>query len=83
MLNSTTIDQLAQSISDMLPTELISLKEDAEKNLKALLQQKLSQLDLVGREEFDAQQAVLVRTRIKLEELEKTLKTLEKTLSKR
>jgi len=50
---------------------------DLEKNLKALLGRHLAQLDLVGREEFDIQRAVLLRTREKLEKLEAQVAALE------
>ena len=48
--------------------------------IKALLQSMLSKLNLVSREEFDAQQAVLLRTRTKLEQLEKQLAELQAKL---
>jgi BMFP domain-containing protein YqiC len=47
--------------------------------LKALLQARLARLDLVTREEFDAQLAVLQRTRAKLDALEKELEALRQT----
>ena len=53
------------------------MQEDVQKNIHTLLQGALSRLDLVTREEFDAQSQVLARTREKLEKLEKTLKELE------
>ena len=48
-----------------------------EKNLHALLQSSLSRLDLVSREEFEVQKAVLAKTRSRLEELEKRVAELE------
>ncbi len=48
-----------------------------KRELHLALQSALGRLDLVTREEFDAQQAVLARTRKKLEQLEKTLADLE------
>ena len=48
-----------------------------KRELHLALQSALSRLDLVTREEFDAQQAVLARTREKLEQLEETLANLE------
>ena len=50
---------------------------DLEKNLRALLQSAFARLDLVTREEFDAQREVLARTRAKLAELEAKLAELE------
>ena len=48
-----------------------------KRELHLALQSALSRLDLVTREEFDAQQAVLARTREKVEQLEETLANLE------
>ena len=48
-----------------------------KRELHLALQSALSRRDLVTREEFDAQQAVLARTREKLEQLEETLASLE------
>lgn len=50
---------------------------DIEKNLRVLLAGLFSRLDLVTREEFDAQREVLVRTRERLEQVEARLAELE------
>ncbi|MFX1671161.1 accessory factor UbiK family protein [Paraburkholderia sp. A2WS-5] len=50
---------------------------DVERNVRAMLSQGFSKLDLVTREEFDAQTQVLVRTRQRLEELERRVAELE------
>ncbi|MGZ8289913.1 MAG: accessory factor UbiK family protein [Telluria sp.] len=51
--------------------------KDIEKNVKAMMTQGFSKLDLVTREEFDIQSQVLAKTRAKLEALEKRLAELE------
>jgi BMFP domain-containing protein YqiC len=56
--------------------------KDIEKNVKAMLSQGFSKLDLVTREEFDIQAQVLARTRAKLEALEARLTDLEGQLKK-
>jgi hypothetical protein len=56
---------------------------DLQRNLKALLRQQFAQLDLVTREEFDAQLRVLARTREKLVDLERRLAELEQSAAKR
>jgi len=53
------------------------VREDLEQSFRSVLQSSLSRLDLVTREEFDVQQAVLARTREKLEALELRLESLE------
>ncbi len=54
---------------------------DIEKNLRAMLGGLFSRLDLVTREEFDVQREVLLRTRARLEELEKKVAGLEREAS--
>jgi hypothetical protein len=80
MLDNQTINRLSDKINQLLPPELQQVKSDFDTRLKSLLQQKLSELEFVSREEFDIQSAVLQRTRAKLEALEDKLKNLEKTL---
>jgi BMFP domain-containing protein YqiC len=50
---------------------------DLQKNLKALLTQQFTRLELVTREEFDTQSKVLARARAKLDELERRIADLE------
>jgi BMFP domain-containing protein YqiC len=56
--------------------------KDIEKNVKAMLNQGFSRLDLVTREEFDIQAQVLAKTRAKLETLEARVAELEAQLKK-
>ncbi|NWK43097.1 accessory factor UbiK family protein [Ralstonia pickettii] len=53
---------------------------DIEKNVRAMMTQGFSKLDLVTREEFDVQSQVLARTRARLEELETRVAALESQL---
>ena len=71
------IDELARRLVDSLPGGLKALQADAEQNFRAVLQAGLARLDLVTREEFDVQAAVLKRTREKLEALDARLAALE------
>lgn len=51
--------------------------KDIEKNMRAMLNQGFSKLDLLTREEFEVQAEVLARTRARLEALEKRVAELE------
>jgi BMFP domain-containing protein YqiC len=51
--------------------------KDIERNVKAMMTQGFSKLDLVTREEFDIQAQVLTKTRARLELLETRLAELE------
>jgi len=73
------IDELARRLADSLPGGLKALQADAEQNFRAVLHAGLSRLELVTREEFDVQAAVLRRTREKLEALETRLAALEQS----
>lgn len=55
--------------------------KDIEKNVKAMMTQGFSKLDLVTREEFDIQNQVLAKTRAKLEVLEQRMAALEERLA--
>ena len=71
------IDELAKRLFEGIPPAVRSLQEDLEKNFRAILRERLSKLDLVSRDEFDAQVRVLERTRERLEALEARLASLE------
>ncbi|HEY4803816.1 MAG TPA: accessory factor UbiK family protein [Paraburkholderia sp.] len=70
-------NDLQARVSDLLKN---SPARDVERNVRAMLSQGFSKLDLVTREEFDAQTQVLVRTRQRLEELERRVAELEQKL---
>jgi BMFP domain-containing protein YqiC len=72
-----TLEQLTKRISSLIPGDVKYLQQDIEDNIRSLLQSTLSKMNLVTREEFDVQTAVLQRTREKLEQLEKQLEQLK------
>ena len=74
MLNPKTFDELAARIGQAIEN---SPAKDIEKNVKAMLASGFARLDLVPRAEFDVQAQVLLKTREKLEALEKRLAELE------
>ncbi|MDH5353768.1 MAG: accessory factor UbiK family protein [Gammaproteobacteria bacterium] len=80
MLDNQTINRLSERINQLLPPQLQQVKSDFDAQLKTLLQQQLSELELVSREEFDIQARVLQRTRAKLEALESRLDEMEQKL---
>ena len=72
-----SLDELARELVDAVPRNVRALGDDLERNFRSLLQAGLGKMDLVTREEFDLQVAVLARTREKLEALEMRLAELE------
>jgi hypothetical protein len=77
MLEPKHLDDLAQRLAGSLPKGLQALQADISRNLRATLEAGLAKLDLVTREEFDVQTAVLARTREKLTALEARVAELE------
>ena len=76
MIDLSQLDELARRLSTLVPPGLREGREELQQNFKSVLQAGLGMLDLVTREEFDVQRAVLARTREKLEALEKQLAAL-------
>ncbi|ACJ21173.1 ubiquinone biosynthesis accessory factor UbiK [Coxiella burnetii] len=77
MFDPRHINDIVNRLLGSIPPGVKNLPKDLEKNFKSVLQQSFSKMDLVTREEFDAQVKVLERTRAKLEALEKKLSELE------
>ncbi len=72
------LDSLADHAARLFAnSEQSTPRAELESQFKALLQSAMSKLDLVSREEFDTQMAVLARTRARLEALEQRLAQLE------
>ena len=80
-LNSTSLDDLARRLADAVPESVRSFGRDLEGNFKAVLQAQLSKLDLVSRQEFDVQAALMARTQATLTALEARLNELETKLT--
>lgn len=77
-MSDKSIENLARKLAESVPEGLRSIREDLESNFRSVLRSGISKLDLVTREEFEVQEAVLGRTREKLERLEAKLEELEK-----
>jgi BMFP domain-containing protein YqiC len=76
MINET-VDRLAHMLAESVPEGLRSVREDLEANFRSVLKTGLGKMDLVTREEFEVQEAVLARSRAKLQGLEERLEALE------
>ncbi len=75
MAQAPIFDELNARIREVIAA---TPAKDVEKNLRALMSNFFSRLDLVSREEFDVQAKVLARTREKLDALEARVAELEK-----
>ena len=79
MIDLAQLDELARRLSTLVPAGLRpsdEARDELQQNFKSVLQAGLGKLELVTREEFDVQRAVLARTREKLELLERQLEAL-------
>jgi BMFP domain-containing protein YqiC len=79
-MNSTGLDELARRLAESVPPSMRAFAKDLESNFKAVLQAQLAKLDLVSRNEFDVQAALLARTQAALASLEQRLKDIEARL---
>ena len=80
MVDTKVIDEITRRVDELIAN---TPAEDVRKNLRAAMSGWFSRLDLVTREEFDVQQAVLRRTREKLSQMEARVAELERALSAR
>ncbi len=76
-MDAKNIDELARRIAGLMPESATRFQEEIEKNLKAGLKGVLQKMDLVTREEYDVQTAILERSREKLAQLEQRVAELE------
>jgi len=81
MKQANDFEAVFQQMKGMLPIDPFGLKADFEKNFHAALQSALMRMNVVTREEFDIQSAVLARTRQKVTDLEKKIAELESHLN--
>ncbi len=75
--NKDFLNDLTARLCNALPSHLKEIKKDVEKNFSDILKNTFNKLDLVTRQEFDAQTKVLARSRKKIEALEASIKKLE------
>src|SRR5882757_10394290 len=74
---TTKIDEIVRRLVESVPPGVRAVQQDLESNFRAVLRASLTKLDLVSRDEFDAQMRVLERTQARLEELERRVAGME------
>lgn len=79
-MNKPFFDDLVNKINATMPPVPSGIKDEIEQSIRNILHNAFDKMDLVTREDFEVQSAVLQKTRIKLEQLEKKLTELEETL---
>lgn len=79
MIDHRTLDELTNKLLGALPDSARLMQRDIEANLRAILEGGLRKMNLVSREEFDVQTALLSRLQEKLRVLEQQVQDLEKS----
>lgn len=82
MIDRNFFADISEKVLAKLPPEFNNAKQGIQHNLEQALKTGLNKLDLVSRQEFDAQRKVLARAQAQIEILEKQLAELEQQLKK-
>lgn len=80
MLDPKLIEDLSQRLSSAVPEGARVLKQDLDRNFRAVLNSAFTRLDLVTREELEVQENLLARTREMLDGLALRVEELERRL---
>lgn len=78
MIDAKTLDEFTRKLVSAIPQSLLDAQHDLEKNLRAGLESLFQKLDLVTREEYEVQVALLERSAERIKTLEKRIIELEK-----
>jgi len=77
MIDARIIDEISDSFDRYLPDSLKSVKGDVEKNVRSALQSSFERMDLVSREDYEIQVAMVSKLRQRLIDLEQRVTVLE------
>ncbi len=83
MTKARQFEDFVQQFLRLLPRDLSRSREDFEKIVRASLNATFARMNLVTREEYDVQVQLLANTRAALDDLQKKITELEKTLSEK
>lgn len=78
MIDYRKLDDLMDKLLGVLPEGAKHMQRDIESNMRAVLESGLRKMNLVNREEFDVQSALLGRLQERVKQLEQQLKELDK-----
>lgn len=76
MIDLRTIDELTRKLAESMPPGVAQAKDDLEQRFRSVLTGAFERMNLVGREQYEAQCTLLEETRMKLRDLEKRLDEL-------
>lgn len=81
MFDPKILNDISKQFIDSLPPAFKSMHQELDKTFRTVMGSIFSKMDLVSREEFDAQAALLTENKIKLAELQKELDALSEKIS--
>lgn len=79
MISAKFIDNMNEQLSQLFGEGPQKTQEELKRGANLIMQSAFAKMDLVTREEFDAQKAVLTRTRELVDQLEQRITELEQT----
>lgn len=82
MIDARIIDEISESFDRYLPDSLKTVKGDVEKNLRSVVQANLERLELVTREDYEIQVAMVAKMQGRLADLELRVTQLEEQVGK-
>lgn len=77
MIDARIIDEISESLDRYLPDSFKAVKGDVEKNVRSALQAGFERMDLVTREDYEIQVAMVAKMRDRLVELEQRVAEME------
>lgn len=82
MIDARIIDEISESFDRYLPDSLKTVKGDVKKNLRSAVQANLEKLELVTREDYEIQVAMVAKMQGRLAALELRVTQLEEQAGK-
>lgn len=77
MIDARVLDEISDNFNRYLPDSLKTVKGDIEKNLRSALQASFERVDLVSREDYEVQVAMVEKMRLRLLQLEERIEKIE------
>lgn len=77
MIDSRMLDDISAALGRHLPPNVRAVKDDFEKSARSVLQSSLERMDMVTREDYEIQVALVARLRSRLDALEARVNALE------
>ena len=81
MKKNELLNKFVDQFNNVIAPGAESLNKDIQKKMRSAAQTTFDKLDLVSRDEFDAQVAILNRTQEQLEDIKKQLSEIEENLN--